>query len=346
LVLSTSLTQTFRGAYDDVIKADYIVASAADEVGFPTEVQGLLSKVPGVVATSTLQRDRFQFGFPPRPRSVGGIDSKQFGEVVKLGTVEGSLSELSKPDTVAVAKTAATDLKLKLGDTIKPTFRNGKRATLTIVALYGEAEGLGNLYYLIDNKATLSKYTNVEAPSILYVRTSATTKSERAEIQKAGDKALNAYPAAELQTKTKYVDGQVGQLQQFLNIVNALLGLAIFIAILGIANTLRLSVLERTREIGLLRAVGMSRAQLKSSIRWEAIVVATFGAVVGVLLGTGYGSALVRVLANDTPILKLTVPLPFLVPLSLLASIVGLYAARKPANDTARMNILRAIATE
>jgi ABC-type antimicrobial peptide transport system permease subunit len=346
LVLSTSLTQTFRGAYDDVIKADYIVASAADEVGFPTEVQTLIGKVPRVTATSTLQRDRFQFGFPPRPRSVGGIDSSQFGDVVKLGTVEGSISALSKPDTVALAKTAATDLKLKIGDTINPTFRNGKRAKLTIVALYGEAEGLGNLYYLIDNKATLSKYTEVEAPSILYVRTSATTKSQRAALQKAGDKALEAYPAAEFQTKTKYVDGQVGQLQQFLNIVNALLGLAIIIAILGIANTLRLSVLERTREIGLLRAVGMSRAQLKSSIRWEAIVVATFGAVVGVLLGTGYGSALVRVLANDTPILKLTVPAVSLVPLSLLASIVGLYAARKPANDTARMNILRAIATE
>jgi ABC-type antimicrobial peptide transport system permease subunit len=346
LVLSTSLTQTFRGAYDNVIKADFIVASAADEVGFPTEVQTLIGKVPGVTATSTLQRDRFQFGFPPRPRSVGGIDSSQFGDVVKLGDVEGSISALAKPDTVALAKTAATDLKLKIGDTIDPTFRNGKRAKLTIVALYGEAEGLGNLYYLIDNKATLSKYTEVEAPSILYVRTSATTKSDRAKIQTAGDKALDAYPAAEFQAKSKYVDGQVGQLQQFLNVVNALLGLAIFIAILGIANTLRLSVLERTREIGLLRAVGMSRAQLKSSIRWEAIVVATFGAVVGVLLGTAYGSALVRVLANDTPILKLTVPLINLIPLSLLASIVGLYAARKPANDTARMNILQAIATE
>jgi putative ABC transport system permease protein len=346
LVLSTSLTQTFRGAYDDVIKADYIVASAADEVGFSTEVQTRLSKVPGVTATSTLQRDRFQFGFPPRPRSVGGIDSAQFGDVVKLGAVEGSLSELAKPDTVALAKTAATDLNLKIGDTISPTFKNGKKAKLTIVALYGEAEGLGNLYYLIDNEATLSKYTEGAAPSILYVRTSATTKSERAKIQKAGDAALKDFPAAELQTKTKYVDGQVGQLQQFLSVVNALLGLAILIAILGIANTLRLSVLERTREIGLLRAVGMSRAQLKSSIRWEAIVVATFGAVVGVLLGTGYGSALVRVLANDTPILKLTLPLERLLPLSLLASIVGLYAARKPANDTAQMNILRAIATE
>jgi ABC-type antimicrobial peptide transport system permease subunit len=346
LVLSTSLTQTFRGAYDDVIRADYIVASAAEDVGFPAEVQARIGKVPGVEATSTLQRDRFQFGFPPRQRSVGGIDSTQFGEVVNLGALEGSLRALSKPDTVAVAKTAATDLKLKIGDTINPTFRNGKKAKLTIVALYGEAEGLGNLYYLIDNKATLSKYSEVEAPSILYVRTSATSKSERAAVQKAGDKALDEFPAAEFQPKSKYVDGQVGQLQQFLNIVNALLGLAIFIAILGIANTLRLSVLERTREIGLLRAVGMSRAQLKSSIRWEAIVVATFGAVVGVLLGTGYGSALVRVLANDTPILKLTVPLPFLVPLSLLASIVGLYAARKPANDTARLNILRAIATD
>jgi ABC-type antimicrobial peptide transport system permease subunit len=346
LVLSTSLTQTFRGAFDTVLKADYIIASAADEVGFPPEVQSLISKVPGVVATSTIQTDRFQFGFPPRPRSVGGINSRQFLDVVRLGKIEGSLNDLAKPDTVALAKVAAIDLNLKIGDTIKPTFRNGRKATLKIVALYEEAEGLGNLYYLVDQKETLSRYNDVVAPTRLFVRTSATTKAQRVKLETAADKVLEEYPAAEFQTKKAYVDGQVGQIQQFLTVVNLLLALAIFIAILGIANTLRLSVLERTREIGLLRAVGMSRAQLKSSIRWEAIVVATFGAVVGVALGTGYGAALVRVLAKDNSILKLSLPLEMLLPLSLLASIVGLYAARKPANDTAQMNILRAIATE
>ncbi len=345
LVLSTSLTQTFRGSFDTVIRADYVVASASD-IGFPPQVQERLANVPGVVATSTIQNARFSFGFPARPRSVGGIDSSQFEEVVRLGKVEGALRDLSKKDTVAVAKTTAFDQGLKIGDTISPTFQNGRKTKLTIVALYSDAEGLGNLYYLVDNKATLSRYIEIEAPTILYVKSSANDKASRTKLQKAADAALEDFPAAEFQTKQKFVEGQIGQFQQFLSVVYALLALAILIAILGIANTLRLSVLERTREVGLLRAVGMSRAQLKSSIRWEAIAVATFGAVVGVILGTGFGSALVRVLAKDNGILKLTVPFPFLIALMLLASVVGLYAARKPANDTAQLNILRAIATE
>ncbi len=345
LVLSSSLTQTFRGAFDTVIRADHVVASGSD-IGFPPEVQERVAIVPGVVATSTIQNARFSFGFPARQRSVGGIDSAQFDEVVLLGKIEGSLKDLSKIDTVAVAKTTAFDQGLKIGDTIRPTFQNGRKTTLTIVALYSDAEGLGNLYYLVDNKATLSRYIEVEAPTILYVKSSANDKASRAQLQKAADAALKDFPAAEFQTKKKFVEGQIGQFQQFLSVVYLLLALAILIAILGIANTLRLSVLERTREVGLLRAVGMSRAQLKSSIRWEAIAVATFGAVVGVFLGTGFGSALVRVLAKDNGILKLTVPFTFLIALMLLASVVGLYAARKPANDTAQLNILRAIATE
>lgn len=345
LVLSTSLTQTFRGAFDTVIRADYVVASGSD-VGFPREVQERLSQVPGVVATSTIQSVRFSFGFPPRQRSVGGIDSSQFEDVVRLGKIEGSLKDLAKLDSVAVAKTTAEDQGLKIGDTISPTFKNGRKAKLTIVALYSDAEGLGNLYYLVDNAATLSRYIEIEAPTILYVKSSATDRTSRQRLQTAADAALQDFPAAEFQTKKKFVDGQIGQFQQFLSVVYLLLALAIIIAILGIANTLRLSVLERTREVGLLRAVGMSRAQLKSSIRWEAIAVATFGAVVGVLLGTGFGSALVRVLAKQDTILKLTVPFKVLLPLILLASVVGLYAARKPANDTAQLNILQAIATE
>jgi putative ABC transport system permease protein len=103
--------------------------------------------------------------------------------------------------------------------------------------------------------------------------------------------------------------------------------------------------LERTREIGLLRAVGMSRQQMKDSIRWEAIVVATFGAILGLVIGTGFGASLVHVLGKDGS-LKLTVPWPNLVGLTLLASLVGLYAARKPAKVAAKLNILQAIATE
>jgi putative ABC transport system permease protein len=345
-VLSFSLTDTFRGVFDETIVADHVVASTAQDVGFPISVQERIDKVPGVEASSTLQFARFRFGFPARERTIGGIESADFEKVVRLGDVEGSMTALAKPDTIAVAKTTAKDQGLKLGDTIKSKFGNGRDATFSIVAFYGNAEGLGNTYYLVDNSTTLSKYIENPSADLLYVKSSAKTKDQMAELEAAADEALAEYPGAEFQTKKKFVDGQVGQFQQFLAIVNALLFLAIIIAVLGIANTLRLSIFERTREIGLLRAVGMSRDQLRSSIRWEAIVVATFGAVVGVVFGTVFGSALVHVLGKDDGLLKLSVPVQILFPLALLASIVGLYAARKPATDAARLNILQAISTE
>ncbi len=345
-VLSFSLTDTFRGVFDETVLADHVVASTASDIGFPLSVQKEINAVPGVEASSSLQFERFRFGFPPRERGIGGIESADFTKVVRLGKVEGSFAALSKPDTIAVAKSTAKDQDLKLGDTIKARFANGRNATFTIVSFYANAEGLGNTYYLTDNAATLSKYVENTAADLLYVKSSANTKAESKALEDAADKALAGYPAAEFQTKKKFVDGQVGQFQQFLAIVNALLFLAIIIAILGIANTLRLSIFERTREIGLLRAVGMSRDQMRSSIRWEAIVVATFGAVVGVVFGTLYGAALVSVLGKDGGLLKLSVPVQILVPLALLASIVGLYAARKPASDAAKLNILKAISTD
>ena len=341
LVLSQSLTQTFRGAVDNAVRGDYVVASAASDTGFPSSVQQEIRSVPGVKATSSLRFERMKFGFPARERTIGGIDPEEFDKLVNVGRLQGSLQTLAGPNTVALAKKTATDQGLKIGDSIRPTFKNGRRGTMKIVATYENAEGLGNLYYLTSAR-TLNSYVPKSTIDFLYVSTDG--KNNKV-VEAAADKALANYPAAEFQTKKKYADAQVAQFQQFLAIVNALLLLAIIIAILGIANTLRLSIFERTREIGLLRAVGMSREQIRAAIRWEAIVVATFGAVLGVILGTGFGAALVNVLGNSGT-LKLSVPFPYLIPLTLMASLVGLYAARKPAKDAAGLNILQAIATE
>ncbi len=340
LVLSQSLTGTFRGALDATVKADYVVASASD-IGFPEEAREILDRVPGVVATSGLRFARVRFGFPARQRTLGAVDPADFAQLVDLGKIEGDFTKLGEPNTIAIAEKSAESNSYKLGDTISPQFPNGDRPTLTIVAVYEKPEGLGEVYYLT-SVPTLKEHDESEADNYLYVKSDG---KNNAAFEKAAEAALAGYPAAELKSKKKFADQQVGQINQFLVVVNALLLLAIIIAILGIANTLKLSLFERTREIGLLRAVGMSREQVKSAIRWEAIVVATLGSVIGVVLGTGFGSALVYVLGKDGSV-KLTVPVLFLVVITLLASIVGLYAARKPAKDAAKLNILRAIATE
>jgi putative ABC transport system permease protein len=341
LVFSQSLTGTFKGALEKAIRANYVV-KAGNDFGIPAEVTGKVAELPGVVAWSGKRTEEIRFGFPlPRSRQIAAVDPEKFLQVFNLGKTTGDFSGLNKPDTVAIAENSAKDNNYKLGDTINGSFRTGAKVKLTIVAFYENAEGLNNTYY-VTSESTMSKYVPSAVKDFIYIRTDG--KDDKG-FQKAADAALKDFPTADLQTKKAFEDDSIGQLNQFLSVVYALLMLAILIAILGIANTLRLAILERTREIGLLRAVGMSRQQMKDSIRWEAIVVATFGAVIGLVIGTGFGSALVHVLGKDGS-LKLTVPWPNLAGLTLLASLVGLYAARKPAKVAAKLNILQAIATE
>ncbi len=340
LVFSQSLTGTFKGALEKAIRADYVV-KAGNDFGIPAEVTTKVAALPGVVAWSGKRTEQIRFGFPlPRSRQIAAVDPEKFSEVFNLGKTTGDFASLNKTDTVAVAENSAKDNNYKLGDTISGSFRTGAKVKLTIVAFYENAEGLENTYY-VTSEATMSKYAPSAVKDFIYIRTDG---KDNKGFQKAADVALKDYPTADLQTKKAFEDDSIGQLNQFLAVVYALLMLAILIAILGIANTLRLAILERTREIGLLRAVGMSRQQMKDSIRWEAIVVATFGAVIGLVIGTGFGAALVHVLGKDGSV-KLTVPWLLLFGLTMSASLVGLYAARKPAKVAAKLNILQAIAT-
>jgi putative ABC transport system permease protein len=341
LVFSQSLTGTFKGALEKAIRADYVV-KAGNDFGIPGEVTKKVAGLPGVVAWSGKRTEQIRFGFPvPRSRQIAAVDPENFLQVFNLGKTTGDFAGLNKPNTVAIAENSAKDNNYKLGDKIKGSFRTGAKVELSIVAFYENAEGLNNTYY-VTSEATMAKYVPSEVKDFIYIRTDGKNKKA---FEKAADVALKDYPTADLQTKKAFEDDSIGQLNQFLSVVYALLMLAILIAILGIANTLRLAILERTREIGLLRAVGMSRQQMKDSIRWEAIVVATFGAVIGLVIGTGFGASLVHVLGKDGS-LKLTVPWPLLVGLTLSASLVGLYAARKPAKSAAKLNILQAIATD
>ncbi len=338
LVLSQSLKGTFEGALNTSVKSDFVVSSGTD-TGFPKEVEERVKKVPGYVASSGQRFTRTQFR--GKDRGMGIVDPVGISQVVDLGNVQGDMAKLIEPNTIAIDAKSAKDESLKLGDVLEETFPTGVVAKMTLVAIYNNAEGLGNVYYLI-GKENGEAFSPSEVTNFIYVRSDG---KDRKAFQKATDKALSDFPSAELKTKKQFADEQLGQFNQFLALVNALLLLAIIIAILGIANTLKLSIFERIREIGLLRAIGQSRDQVGAMIRWEAIVVATFGALLGMVIGTGFGTALVRVLAKDGTI-KLSIPAGNILVLALIASLVGLFAARKPAKDAARMNILQAIATE
>ena len=158
-------------------------------------------------------------------------------------------------------------------------------------------------------------------------------------------KALAAYPNLQIQTRAQFEQAAGVQVNQLLGLVYALLGLAVIIALIGIVNTLMLSVFERTHEIGLLRAVGMRRRQVRAMIRSEAVILSVFGAIVGIVIGTALGLALVASLRQQG-ITDIVVPVSNLVVFLVLAAVLGLIAASWPARRAARLDVLAAIATE
>ncbi len=343
-VLSSSITKTFTGALEDAVKSDYLVTSSS-QIGFSPEVAKKVAGVDGVKAISPFRSGRVKLGSGlfARTRTLGSLEPEAIGKLVDVGKVEGRLEDLTQPDSLAIAKKSAEENGYTLGQELSATFTTGQTATFKVVAFYENAEGVGtgNVYFLT-SPTTFQKYVTAPLDAFIYVQSDGRATKD---FRPAVDKAIADYPAAKLQTKKEFEDDALGQLSQILNFIFLLLGLAFIIAILGIANTLRLSIFERTREIGLLRAVGMSRDQLRSTIRWEAIVVSTLGAVIGLVIGVVFGTSLVHVLGKDGS-LKTAFPGQQLVLVLILASIVGLYAARKPAKSASKMNILEAIATE
>jgi putative ABC transport system permease protein len=159
------------------------------------------------------------------------------------------------------------------------------------------------------------------------------------------DTALQPYPNVDVQDQTEFNQQQQQQIDALLGIITALLLLAIIIALVGIVNTLALSIFERTREIGLLRAVGMSRRQVRGMIRWEAVVISVFGAVMGVGLGIFFGWALVKAL-QDQGISVFSIPFGQLIVYIVLAGLAGILAAVWPARRAAKLDVLRAVTIE
>ena len=153
------------------------------------------------------------------------------------------------------------------------------------------------------------------------------------------------YPGANVLDQTEYKEEQPGFVDQILGLVYALLALAILIALLGIGNTLALSIFERTRELGVMRAVGMTRTQLRSTIRWESVIIAVQGTLLGLVIGIFFGWALVRAL-NDEGLNTFSLPVTTLVVVVVLAALAGVVAAILPARRAARLDVLKAVVTE
>ncbi|MGW6567732.1 ABC transporter permease [Streptomyces sp. NPDC054975] len=274
-------------------------------------------------------------------RALTVTDPAALARAFDLGQVQGSLDGLGT-DGLAVADTEADKSGLKPGSTTELAFTDGSRHTFTVKAVYERSELAGD--YVVTREAW-APHRAQDSDRLVAV-------DFEDGVSEAAGKAAVAGIAAEygnpdVQTRDEYAESSAGGIDMMLTLVYALLALAVLIALLGIANTLTLAVHERTRELGLLRAVGQTRAQLKSMIRWESVLVAAFGTVGGLALGGFLGWVLVKASdgASDSAFAFAVPPLQLAV-VALVGLAAGVVAAWRPARRAARLDVLRAIATE
>ena len=257
------------------------------------------------------------------------FDSEAIAQLFDLGSIDGDLGGLGKWG-MAVDRDYAAEQGWHMGSEVPVTLPTGD-FTFTVGAMYDGSEWVGD--HFVDVAAF-----DRTLPDALSVRIYASGDGQ------AIAEAAEPYPTANVLDKEAFFDDASGQIDQVLGIIYAMLALAIGIALLGITNTLALSIFERTRELGLLRAVGMTRRQVRAAVRGEAVIIAFFGTIMGVAVGTFFGWATVRAMA-DQGIDTLSVPAVRLVVIMAIAVLAGLLAALMPARRASRLQVLEALAT-
>ncbi|MFA7761066.1 ABC transporter permease [Streptomyces sp. NRRL S-448] len=320
------------------LKADYKVSMANDMGYLDTSVAETLAKTPGIKAVSPQTAGYFMVG--DSFRSASGVTPAAIGQLLNIETVSGSVDSLGKGEVLVAEKTAKSH-ELAVGSTIKVKYEDGQEGTLKVGAVYKDMEGLLSPYVLDDK--ILSQHSEESAVSEVYVNVEG--GSSKAGQQKVVD-ALGKNPAINVATRQDMRNEMGGQINLMLNIMYGLLGMALIISVLGVVNTLAMSVFERTQEIGMLRAIGLDRGRVKNMIRLEAVAISLFGAVLGVAIGVFLAWAVGSTIAKSMPNYELILPWDRIGIFLLLAAVVGVLAAMWPARSAARLNMLTAIKTE
>jgi len=269
---------------------------------------------------------------------LNSFDAASLASVFDIEPQQGDVATMDAHG-IAVEDGFATEHGLKMGSPVPVTFAEGA-TTLTVEAIYGDSTWMGSAF--VDH-AVPNSFGIDQLDAKVYVQTA--DGVDTATARSILDKAAAKYPNVEVQDRAEFKAAKAGDIDTLLNLIYALLGLAIVIALIGISNTLALSIFERTRELGLLRAVGMTRAQLRSTVRWESMIIALFGTVLGLTVGLFFGWSMIHALA-DKGFDAFVVPTGSLAVVGVIAAIAGVGAAILPARRAARLDVLGAIATQ
>jgi putative ABC transport system permease protein len=324
------------------LRADYIVKSDGF-AGFSTEVAERLRDIPGVTTAASM---RFADGAVDGDvQTVASLDPELLTKVVDLGVLRGAAAALDDSG-VLVSDELARHAGVDVGDQLPVQF-SSTQAPLVVRAIYRQQNFIG----LFGQSVPL-----VVAPSTIAAGAGGTPQDSLVLVQTEGGETLanqhtlrqalaEDFPNIDVLTRAQFKDDQQAQVDQFLTVLIAILALSEIIAILGIINTLALSVYERTRELGLLRVVGMSRRQVRRMVRWESVVIAVLGGIVGLALGMLWGWAFARAL-EEQGVTVFSIPVVEVVLFVGGSMVAGVLAAVFPAWRASRLDVLDAIATE
>ena len=337
-VFASSVKASIRSVFAKQFTGDFVVSTQTFGFGgLPTSLAPGLGKLPGVRASTGIQIGLAKVNGINQGVTV--VDPATAGKVFDLKMISGTIEELDSTG-VLVSKKKATDAAIKVGDTITITFLDGRSHNTTVRGIY-EKDQLAGAF-------TIAKSLYAVSGSDQYdfsVYVSKTSDANSAVLERALSDAVAAYPTAKLESRSAYIESQAKQIDTFVNLVYGLLALAVLIAVFGIANTLSLSVYERTHELGLLRAVGATRRQIRSMVRLESVITALLGALQGVVIGVALGWAVVLALRSQG-FSTFSVPLATMAAVLVLAIACGVLAAARPASHAARLDVLNAIATQ
>jgi putative ABC transport system permease protein len=267
-------------------------------------------------------------------------DFSRLDAVVDMGVAQGSATDLGA-GTIAISEHYADEHQLALGDSVPLTFVDGITSELRVAVIYTERMSFEDL---VISEADWGPHARQNGDVVVFVDL-ADGVSE-ADGKAAVTAVTERFSAPDPQTRGEYKDAVGSEIDQMLTMVYGLLAVAVLIGLMGVGNTLALSIHERTRELGLLRAVGQTRCQLRSTVGWESIIVAVFGTIGGLSVGSFLGWGLMRAINAQEGFGVFAVPASSLAVILGLAAVAGVLAAVRPARRAARLDILDAIATD
>jgi putative ABC transport system permease protein len=342
-VFAAGLKGSIDDAIDKGITADLLLANNDGFSDIPAASAKAVAGVDGVQVVSPYRYTQAQ---------VKGVDGSSFASLIDPVTAndvfhfdwkDGSAETASSlgPDDAIVDEKWADKQGINVGDTFQVTTSSGKKIDYTARgSIKDNADFFGDYVASDVNAVPYGEGDNVSNVFITFAE-DADTGAARDQIE---DIVKSGFPTAEVQNRQELKDSIGSNLNQLLGVVYALLALAVIVSLFGIVNTLALSIYERTRELGLLRAVGMSRRQVRRIVRYEAVITALIGAVLGAVLGVVFAILVSRPLADEGFTLKF--PVGTLLILLVLAAVAGVLAAIGPARRASRLDVLEALAYE